>query len=629
MSLNMVIILILLVACAVAVALYIRLVNKVDDSSEYDAFLTLDSLSTLVNETFATTLKKSLLESSMSEAEYRRRSRNKEELKISMRTAPYDKQAKKYIINLIKDILQNESIGRINQVTINYVIPFDNYDQLKSRDMFEILVFLWLSDYGPTGFTKRFSEYGLDRPIKTQFGNKYEVTAQDCKRVFLEEMQERGGLTYQEKVGYLAQRVFENLIGNGSVDLLLETTVDEVQGGTSGIPFGSFEVKTEDVENASYSYESIWIVYCGLNIHLSCTTFGTQAELERVTRNIYRFNPPYILTRRDAKVVAAMKDGTRITVACPPFGDSYMFFARKFDSTPSIDPENLLTDDCNVIPITLIKWIVYSFQNYLITGDQGSGKTTLFKSVARYYPISAALRINEIQPEMNLRYIYPDRNIVAFSETEHISTQEGLDFQKKTSGLVNLIGEIATAVAASWFVQTTKVASRSGGGTHHAKSVPELITSFRDNITEVMHFTNDKAVEQMVADAINFDIHMTREEGHRYCERITEINSIRDESYPFEAVEDEEGVVSQYKVAINREEYQKRVTDRRTFTENQLCVFNVEEKRYQLAGDFTEKTLERIKKNLDADEKAAFDRDMEMIRKVEMKARERRKTSAF
>lgn len=623
MSFNTVLIIIILVICAAAAIYYMELANTVDDTPEYDSFLTVEHLSRIVNETFATTLKKSLLESSMSEAEYRKRAKNKEELKSSMRTAAYgDKQAKKYIIDLIKDILQNERIGKINQNNIDSVIPFNNYEQIKSRDMFEILTFLWLQDHGPIGFTKRFSEYELDKPKKTEYGNKYEVTGEEIKDVFLKEMEYRGGLTYQEKVGYLAQRVFENNIGCGAVDLLLETTVDEVQGGTSGIPFGSYEVKTADLENAAYSYESIWIVYCGLNIHLSCTTFGTQSELERICRNIYRYNAPYILTRRDAKVVATMKDGTRITVSCPPFAESYNFFARKFDSTPSIEPDELLTDDCSIIPITIMKWIVYSFQNFLVTGDQGSGKTTLLKSIIRYFKFSAALRVNEIQPEMNLRYTYTDRNIVAFSETEHISTQEGLDFQKKTSGLVNIIGEIATAVAACWYIQTTKVASRSGAGTHHAKTVKELITAMRDNIIDVMHFTNDKAAEQMVADAIDFDIHMTREEGHRFNERITEINAVREEDYPYEDIYlVDEDISTEKAIAINREEYQKRMTDRRTFSENNICIFNKEENRYQLVGFFTDSTLERIRKNLDDEEREAFEKDMEMIRQVEEKAK--------
>ncbi len=621
MSINTIMIIVVLTAVVVGLIVYLNKANKVDDMPEYDNFLTVENLTQVVNETFAINLKKSLIESNMSEKEYKKNEKNKEELKTALATAAYgDKQAKGFVRLHISDILEDKRIGKITQKCIDSVIPFDHPEQIRSRDKFEILVYLWLSDYGPIGFTKRFSEYRLDEPKKTEYGNYYDVTKEDIERVYFEEMKARGGLKYQEKLGYLSQRIFENTYGFGPVDLLLETTVDEVQGGTSGIPADSFDIKPENVENLTYSYESVWIVYHGLNIRLSCTTFGTQSELIRVCRNIYRYDAPTILTRRDSKVIGTMKDGSRITVSCKPFAETYNFLARKFDSTPSIDPDKLLTDDCNIIPITLSKWIVHCFMNYLITGDQGCGKTTYLKSIVRFYNISAALRVNEINPELNLRFAYPDRNIISFCETEHISTQEGLDFQKKTSGLVNIIGEIATSIASCWYIQTTKVASRSGAGTHHAKTVKDLITAFRDDIVKELHFTNDKAAEQMVADAIDFDLHMTREEGHRFMERITEINVVREEQYPYEEIYNA-GISPEEAAMINKEEYQKRMTDRRTFVTNDICIFNKKEKRYQLVGFFTEESLKRMKKNLNDDEIKVFEADMEMIKMVESKAR--------
>ncbi|MBP3784468.1 MAG: hypothetical protein J6I68_14580 [Butyrivibrio sp.] len=288
---------------------------------------------------------------------------------------------------------------------------------------------------------------------------------------------------------------------------------------------------------------------------------------------------------------------------------------------PLISPEQYYTNsNNNIIPILFSKWTVYGYLSFLVTGDQGSGKTTYMKSIARFYPPSAALRVSELQPELNLRFAYPNRNILAFAETGSVSVQDGLDFQKKTSGTVNIIGEIATAQAASWYVQTCKVASRAGAGTHHAKTVPDLITAFAMNMMSTDGYNNEKSVEVMVADAIDVDIHMTRDRGDRFCERITEISAIKQELYPFPDITQakfEGSPVAPEKAAlVNEQEYYKRVTDRSTFAYHNLCEFDRKTKTYEFVSMFSDEFIKRILANIPADEEKLFVQDMNAILKV-------------
>lgn len=347
MDINTILILLLLAASVIALVYYLKKTSTINtDIVEYENTFSLEKLEDKTNETLNITLQRSLSDMNLDAKEYARSMANKEELKSSRRTAAYgDKSAKRFMCLYIKDTLTDQKIGKLNPINILNVIPFDDYNAIKSRDKWEILTYLWIQD-GPTGFSDNFCKFGLHKPKKTEYGNVYEVTKEDCAAVFAAYMDERHGMTYNERIGYITQRVFQDIGGLGAVDLLLETDIDEVQGGSSGIPAESFDIElNKDVmesQEISYSFEAIWIVFKGLNIHLSCTTFGTQSELVRVCRNIYRYDAPTILNEKDAKVVGAMKNGNRISVMCPNFSDSYAFLARKFDSTPSIAPENLL-----------------------------------------------------------------------------------------------------------------------------------------------------------------------------------------------------------------------------------------------------------------------------------------------
>ena len=340
---NTLLIILILAAVIGVLVWYLKKTDFDGDEEEYDNFITLGSLDNLLLETVNASQRRSVDEMNLSQEEYNRISAGKEELKTSIRNAPYgDRNSKYYVLSFAKDVLQNARLAKINEFNIDRVIPLNAPELLKSRDRFELLVWRWINEHGRNGFSKMFIKYGLDQPKETPYGDEYLVTEEDIIRVYDEYVQEYGEWEYKDQISFLTQRSYEDTFGNGSVDLLLETDVDEVQGGTSGIPANSYDVYMEDTENIEYSFESIWIVFKGHNIHLKCTTFGSQRELIRVTRNIYRYNAPAILTKKDAGIVGSMKNGNRITVACPEFSDSYVFLARKFDSTPSISPEKLL-----------------------------------------------------------------------------------------------------------------------------------------------------------------------------------------------------------------------------------------------------------------------------------------------
>jgi pilus assembly protein CpaF len=159
-----------------------------------------------------------------------------------------------------------------------------------------------------------------------------------------------------------------------------------------------------------------------------------------------------------------------------------------------------------------------------ITGSQGSGKTTLLMAMIRHIYPTLTLRVQEMAFELNLRKLYPSRNILTFRETEHISGQKGLDLQKKTDGAVNILGEIATDEISVLMLQMAQVASLFTVFTHHGKTVADLVLSLRNSLLKCNVFRDEQIAEEQVVKVLEFDVHLAKDyDGKRYIERITEI----------------------------------------------------------------------------------------------------------
>ena len=336
--------------------------------------------------------------------------------------------------------------------------------------------------YKQNGFARIIKDYRLTDPIIVNGERMYDFNNERLDYVF-EDVIKNYELTFNDKLEILSQRIFEMYKGFGVADMLFDTGIDEVDAGLSGVPKDGYEITTS-AKNLTYTYQSIWIMVGGIKLRMSCLSFGSQEELVRVTNNIYKYGANKVLSRKTGYVVSTMKNGSRIVTFRPPFGNTYGFLARKFDSTPSIAPEDLIKGNNAIIALTLIKWLIKGQRNIGITGAQGTGKSTMLKSLIRYIDPSFSLRIQEISAELNLNYAYPYRNIISFQETESIKSQEGLNFQKKTSGDVNIIGEVAEAAQANFVVQTAMVASLFAMFTHHAKTAYDFVMAIANNLLD-------------------------------------------------------------------------------------------------------------------------------------------------
>lgn len=615
----------IIIAIIIGVIFFIgyRYFNVISEESEeeflQDDYTDLVTIRNKVSREIAAQLKQELREKNMTRKEYETRQKQKATLRKNLKDAAYgDAKAKRFIKLYIKSMLIDPDMHlNINEDTIDEIIPFEKERELKNQDKFEILLYIAYNKmldeigrpYKQNGFAKIIKDYNLTDPIQIDGELAYDFTEARLNEVY-QSVMARFSLDYSDKLEILAQRVFEMYKGFGCVDVLFDTGVDEVDAGLSGIPKDGYDI-TNSAKNLTYSYQSIWIMVGGIKLKLSCLSFGSQEELIRVTNNIYKYGANKVLSRKGGYVVSVMKNGSRVVVMRPPFANTYAFLARKFDSTPSIAPEDIIRGENAIIPLTLLKWLIKGQRNIAITGAQGTGKSTMLKSLIRFIDASFSLRVQEITAELNLNYAYPKRNILAFQETESIKSQEGLNLQKKSSGDVNIIGEVAEAIQANFVVQTAMVASLFAMFTHHAKTAYDLVVAIANNLLdpECGIYREKKEAVEMAAKILNIDVHLENRKGHRFMERITEIIPVNSMEYPSEV-----GKASHEEDEL---EYWKRETDRKQFDERQLMHY--ENGEFVLDNLPSEKMMDDIRRKLTKEEEVLFDADMQMIKNLQRK----------
>ncbi len=552
MLLNLIITFLILVVCGYVVFRYVKSLDdttEIDEVEQTDAEIDINYLVKEVAREFARMLRKSVNDDRMSRDELERKRKRIATIRKNLNEAAYgDTNAKISVKNQIADFLTSKRIG-ISEENINTIIPFDRPANMSPTERFETVLYVYNKKYESEGFSYLVKQWDLDDYQTMPDGDEYQIITKaqismiyDCLFEKNKAKREELGLiesevfgivelSFLDKLEILSQRVYELYAGLGAIDMLRDSEIDEIDGGVSGIPKGSFKVKGLK-GYISYSNESVWVTYHGANIHLECISFETQEELERVCDNIYKYNAPHVMSRKKGYVVSTMIDGSRIVVCRPPFADSYAFFLRKFDSAPSVKPWILIRDKNNIIPILMMKYMILGHRNVAITGSQGTGKTTLLKSIIGFIPTRYSLRIQELAAELNLRFTYPLRNILAFQETDFISAQEGLNLQKKTNGAVNIIGEVASAIQACHIIQTAFVASLFALFTHHAKTARGLVEAISNNLLEMGLYKDKKDAVAMAAQVLNVDCHVENNRGKRYIERITEIIPAGNIPYP-------------------------------------------------------------------------------------------------
>ena len=577
-----------------------------------DKTYTLEKMIDFVKRRMDEITKVNLYDLGLSEEELKRRKNKKYELKKALKGCQYgDVNDKKYVKELIYDLLLKEY--GVDETNISKAIPFDIPSLLTPQDKFDVIIYMYKKEFGYEAMSKLIKKYKLAELKYTSGDAKpsYVILPEEISDIYIKE---NFMLSLEDKLMVVVQRIYQKYKGYSSIDEIRDMNVDGISGGISGLPesFLSQAAQTDSsmVNNVldhkvPRACDSIWIMFSGKSIRLAFLSFGSESELKRVCQNIYKYNNPGQLSDTNGYKINEMKDGSRVVVVRPTFSETWGFFIRKFDVTRA-SLEQLIRDPGKEEAIDLMKFIVKGARIIALTGEQGTGKTTMLMAMIENIYETLNIRVQETAFELHLRKIYPTRNILSFRETETVSGQEGLDVQKKTDGSVNIIGEVATDPVASWMIQAAQVASKFTLFTHHAKTFPDLVTALRNSMLRTGVFKNETVAEEQVVSVLNFNVHLVKDfRGDRYIQRITECIPVVDKNdYNYNSRKEStlEGKIDTF--IENSTKYYAKETNKELYKYQNILEH--QDGKFVLCNKITDKNISEMIINMDDQDSAAF-----------------------
>lgn len=503
--------------------------------------------------------------------------------------------AKIIVIELIRSFISNklkpERVASLLGLT-DGMIPTDHI-------MFEILMYRYkrMPDgeggfYGRRALDALLTKYDLARDRFTPEGrfDNYYFTAEELLSIY---EQENIYLSEAEQCDLLAILVYQQYKGFGILDTLREMDINGFNIGTSGSIMKNVTAQADGLLQAT---ESAWVYYKGKYIHFRFMSFGHEDEIKRVVQLIARFNNPGSLTAKRGYLVNTMFDKSRVLALRPPAGEYWAVFVRKFTiSNPS--PENLLIKDYTKngeLVIELMDYLVNGLMTIGVTGRQGSGKTTLMSSIIRFIDNRLTIRILEMAPELYLREIYPNRNIMSVQETQYITAMELQDALKKSDAAYSIVGEVATDQVAARMVQMGMTASLATIFSHHATTTPNLVYTLRNSLVNAGGFTMETA-ERQILQILHFNIHLDYDaQGRRYIERITEVIPLEDKA-PLPEIDPKNPEYSYY--VMQREALTRQLANI-TFLTSDVIVYDTKTHTYKVGNRISKGLEAKLRTNL-------------------------------
>ncbi len=523
----------------------------------------------------------------LSVSEIHKREKEAEDLKTATRDCPMGNPKDRTAVKgKIMEILQ--LYEGITSETINLVIPFNVPDMMTTQDKFEYLYAMYQRKYITHTLSHMDEIFHFTDPKYDEDGYMYyEITEEDIERAW-EENDIVG--TLDDKFEVVVQRIYQTMYGHDVADIFIyDDAVNDIEGGTGGKLHEHYNFhkdriareRGEKVEKTPSNYDVLYVKLGGKLMRMSFLSFRNEENLIRVVQSICTNTSKAALSKVNPRVQAKLRDvGESRVVSVRPDEAAWSFWVRHPASAEASVIQSLIIHQNCEYPIKLIEAIVRGQFNMLITGNVGGGKTSLLKSVVRFLDPRFEIRTIETDAELILNDIYPDKNVVALTETDTRTLYDCITDTKRMNTDVLIVGEINEPRLASAYVQSTQTGSNSGFSTMHPNTTEDSVDYLVQSLI-ADGIPAEVAIKQVIR-SFNFDVHQVHDaEGNYYVEYINEIVPYVYGDYPDD-------------LEAAQIEYFRRTTDRKEFDVNHILKFDKETMSYKVLGNISEASKQRL-----------------------------------
>ena len=510
-----------------------------------------------------------------------------------------DMYSKNIVMARAKNTLLN--IMKINEASIEDIIPFHDNEKLTAKDKFEIMMYLQKQNGSHKMFQGICEMAKLDKLLKDSDGYYYSISDEDINKAY---NMINHSLSFDDKLNVLAQRVYEETYGLSAVDLLImeDISIDSISGGVSGITTNNYIYMEDDILSGSHkksqTHESIWVIYKGKPIHLRFLSFRTNEAIRRICKNLAEHGRIGHLTSAEGGIKTHLADGSRVTVFRPNNATQWTFFVRKFANTASFELGDLIIDKGSHYPIDLIKWAIHGCVNLFFSGDQNSGKTTYTRAAVKEIDKRQPIRTLEADFELYLNDAYSDKNILGTRPSERLPFPKLIELLKSSEAHTILFGETASLEHAKHLINLLLAGTKRVITTGHWPTSDELVSYF---VHSLGGYSNSGSgnIQSMVARLIHLDVHCVKEnDGHRHIERITEIIPYDSEE---RSPDGDKGVIGHLWEISH---YLKLLAREKSYYTRDIITY--EDGSYKMINPISEGLVKVILHNLPPDKRQAF-----------------------
>lgn len=552
--------------------------------------------------------------------------RNRHRLNTFLRDSTYGiPDACDVIIGVIKDIVQRELPTK---ESVYKLIPFDDVKSLDPQTQWELLCVKLRPICGLNVIKYINQRHHISElrvvdpdicPRKTrEFDHKMlNAILQTELYAVQEQMKTEELISYDEMTEVIAIELFSQYHGAGAVETLMRLTIDGINLGTSG----SIRYAIDGNWDAKYrKTNATWVMVGQDWTQFSFLDFVTEGEMKRVINQLVSWGSAAPMSEARPYKVVDGYDGSRRVAIRPGAGECWACFIRKF--TLSIHTVEWLLNKPRIknweLPAQLLYFLMKAEQTVACTGQQGTGKTTMMAAIMEFIE-NMNIRCLEMSFELALREVYPEKNIMTVKPTDFVSAAMLQDLLKKTDGWVSCTGEVAEDIVAARMIQFCLIGSAFTLFSHHGKDDEGLIDGLTNSLVACGEYKDHKTASATVLDAIRHNVHMTKYNGERPIEYISQIvkeNTVQaypemdqllaDASKHLKNGDSDQLAKALVAMTMLMREFYTRTTDRVKFTSRYIIKFNKETMTYEAGDWYTKEMADEIMSKLPPADKKAF-----------------------